>query len=150
MEPSHSLFIIHNENDIIKAPLANCRCQGGLPGAMATAPPAIVPPVAVPQIALPRPPTWEELFSSTDRALSPPMVPYTVLSAAIFNSANPPEVLLNKLEHTALESPVILTLVSNEDPSWVTLLKNLQCFVGNLLHPTALDGLFYGFLGPDA
>jgi hypothetical protein len=44
----------------------------------------------------------------------------------------------------------MLALVSNEDPSWVTLLKNLQHFVGSLLHPTALDGLIYGFSGPDA
>ena len=43
----------------------------------------------------------------------------------------------------------MITLVSDEDSDWITLLKNPRCFVGSLLHPTALDGLMYGFSGPD-
>ena len=71
-------------------------------------------------------------------------------SANIFNLADPPEMLLNKLEWTALESPVMVALVLEEDPDWITLLKNpRRCLVGSLMHPTALDGLMYGFSGPD-
>ena len=58
--------------------------------------------------------------------------------------------LLNKLEWTVLESPVVVSLVSDEDPDWITLLKNPRCFVGSLVHPTALDGLMCGFSGPDS
>ena len=71
--------------------------------------------------------------------------------AAIFNLVpDPPETLLNKLEWTALESPVVVALVLDEDSDWITLLKNPRCFVGSLMHPTPLDSLMYGFLGPDA
>ena len=45
-----------------------------------------------------------------------PDVPYGVFSAALFSSVDPPEVLLNKLERTALESPVMVALVLDEDP----------------------------------
>ena len=44
---------------------------------------------------------------------------------------------------------MVVTLVSDEDPDWITLLKNPRCFVDGLLHPTALDGLMYSFSGPD-
>jgi hypothetical protein len=117
---------------------------------MATAPPGAVPPVVAPLVPLPRPPTWEELFAELERVFSAPAVPYTVVSAAIFNSADVPNVLLNKLECTALELPVILALVSNEDPGLITLLKNPHRFVGSLSWPMPLDGLIFGFLGPDA
>ena len=79
-----------------------------------------------------------------------PDVPYGVLSAALFHSADPPELLLNMLERMALESPVVVALISDEDPDWITLLKNPRHFVGSLMHPTPLDGLIYGFSGPDA
>jgi hypothetical protein len=76
-------------------------------------------------------------------------VPYAIISAALFTSADPPDVLLTKLEHTALESPVVLALMSDKDPSLVTLLKNPHQFIGSLIHPTPLDGLIFGFLGLD-
>ena len=112
---------------------------------MAAAPPATAgPPTVAPQVALPGPPTWEELFTAADWVFTSPSVPYGVLSATIFNSADPPEeTLINKLEWTALESPMVIALVSDEDPNWITLLKNPRCIVGSLVHPTALDGLMY-------
>ena len=48
-----------------------------------------------------------------------------------------------------MESPVMITLVSDEDPDWITLLKSPHHFVGSLVHPTPLDGHIYGFSGPD-
>lgn len=117
---------------------------------MAAAPPGAVPPVASPPVPLPGPPTWEELFAKPKRVFSAPAVPYAVVSAAIFNSVDAPYVLFNKPERTALESPVILALVSDEDPGLITLLKNPCHFVGSLIRPTPLDGLIFGFSGPDA
>ena len=90
---------------------------------MAAAPPGAVPPVAAPPVPLPGPPTWEELFAAPERVFSAPAVPYAVISAALFASVDPPDVLLTKLERTALESPVVLAFVSDEDPSLVTLLN---------------------------
>ena len=116
----------------------------------ATNPAAAGPPAMVPPLARLRPPTWEELLAGPDRAFPLPDVPYGVLSAALFNSVDLPEVLLNKLEWKTLESPVVVALVSDEDPDWITLLKNPRCFVGSLMHLTLLDGLIYGFSGPDA
>ena len=118
---------------------------------MAAAPPVTAGHLAItPQVALPGPPMWEELFATADQIFTVPAVPNGVLLAAVlFNSADPPERLLNKLEQMALESPMVVALVSDEDPDWITLLKNPRHFVGSLLHPTALDGLMYGFSGPD-
>ena len=112
--------------------------------------PVMGPPAAILQLVLPRPPTWEEelFFATADQVFALPAVPYAVLSVIIFNSANPLKTLLNKLECTTLESLVMVTLVSDEDPDWITLLKNPRHFhVDSLLHPTALDGLLYGFSG---
>ena len=118
---------------------------------MAAAPPAAAgPPPVIPPLGQLGPPTWEELFATPGRAFTSPDVPYGLLAAALFNSMDPPEVLLNKLERTALESPVMVALVLDEDPDWITLLKNPRRFVGSLVHPTPLDGLIYGFSGPDA
>ena len=119
---------------------------------MATAPPATAgpPAIALPLVQL-GPLTWEELFTTPDRVFALPDVPYRMFSAALFNSVDPPEVLLNKLEQTALESPMMVALISDEDPDWITLLKNPRQFVGSLVHPrTLLDRLMYGFSGPDA
>ena len=79
-----------------------------------------------------------------------PDVPYGVFSTALLNSVDPPEVLLNKLEQMALESPMMVALVLDEDLDWITLLKNPRQFVGSLVHPAPLDGFMYGFSGPDA
>ena len=116
---------------------------------MANAPPAVAgPPAIAPLIMLPGFSMWEELFTTLDWVFALPIVPYG-FSAAIFNSADPLEALLNKLEWTALESPMVIAQVLDEDPNWITLLKNPRCFVGSLVHPTPLDGLMYGFSGPD-
>ena len=117
---------------------------------MAAAPPADSGlPAIAPPIVLPGPLMWEEHFAAVDWVFTSPAVPYGMLSAAIFHLADPLETLLNKLEWTALESPVVVALVLDEDPNWITLLKNPRCFVGSLMHPTALDGLMYSFSGPD-
>ena len=79
-----------------------------------------------------------------------PNIPYGVVSTAFFSLPDPPVVLLNKLEWTALESPVMVALVLDKDPDWITLLKSSRCFVDSLVHPTPLDRLIYGFSGPDA
>lgn len=65
---------------------------------MATALPPAGLLVAAPLMAPVGPPTWEELFAAVDQVFATPMVPYAILSAAIFNSADPPLTLLNKLE----------------------------------------------------
>lgn len=44
----------------------------------------------------------------------------------------------------------MLALVSDEDPDCMTLLKNPRRFLGSLVYPMPLDGLLYGFSGPDA
>ena len=95
------------------------------------------------------PPSWRELFESSEHAFAASEVPYGVLSTALFNSADVPDVLLNRLEWTSLESPVILTLVLDKAPDWISLLKNPHWFVGSLLHPSLLDRLLFGFSGPD-
>ena len=63
---------------------------------MATAPPATAgPPAITPLIVFPRSLTWEELFATADWVSTSPAVPYYgVLSAAIFNSADPPETFI--------------------------------------------------------
>ena len=61
---------------------------------MAAAPPGVVPPVAAPPVPVTGPPTWEELFATPERVFSAPAVPYAVISAALFASADPPDVLL--------------------------------------------------------
>ena len=84
---------------------------------MAITPPATAgPPVITPPFTQLRPPTWEELFATPDQVFALPVVPYGLLSAALFNLGDLPEVLLNKLEWTALvESPMIVALVLDED-----------------------------------
>ena len=59
---------------------------------------------------------WEELFTAVVQVFTSPAVPYGVLLATIFNSADSLEMLLNKLEWTAFESPVVVALFSDEDP----------------------------------
>ena len=114
---------------------------------------AAVPPVAGPPPhgpgPLAGPPSWRELYKAADRCFTAPEVPYAVVSMALFTSANAPDVLLNHLERTSLESLVVLALVSDEAPDWISLLKNPRRFMGSLLHPSLLDGLMFGFSGPD-
>ena len=81
---------------------------------MAAAPPAVGPPalIAVP-LGLP---SWRELYDAADHAFVAPVIPYALLLAAFFRSADPPETLLTKLERTSLESPVMVALVLDEAP----------------------------------
>jgi hypothetical protein len=79
-----------------------------------------------------------------------PTVDYGTLSAALVSSADAPDILLGRVETLALRSPVIVALVSNEEPERVTLLKNPRRFTGSLANPSPLDGLIYGFTGSDS
>ena len=115
---------------------------------MAAAPPAVGPPALA--VAPPGPPSWRELYDSADRAFPAPIVPYALLLAAFFRSMDPPDTLLTKLERTSLESPVMLSLVPDEAPDSISLIKSPRRYVGSLLNPLVLDGLVYGFTGPDA
>ena len=81
---------------------------------MATAPPAVGPPALM--VAPLGPPSWRELYDTTDWVFTAPVIPYTFLSAAFFRSVDPPETLLMKLERTSLESPVMVMLVLDEAP----------------------------------
>ena len=115
---------------------------------LAVAPPAVGPPALV--AAPPGPPSWHELYDSTDRVFSAPIIPYALLSAAFFRSVDPPETLLMKLERILLESAVMIALVSDKALDSISLVKNPRRYIGSLLNPSVLDGLVYGFTGPDA
>ena len=115
---------------------------------MAAAPPAVGPPALV---AVPLgPPLWHELYDTADRIFPALIVPYALLLAAFFCLVDPPETLLMKLERTSLESPVMIALVSNEAPDSISWVKNPRQYISSLLNPSVLDGLVYGFTGPDA
>ena len=115
---------------------------------------AAMPAAAGPPTVIPVPPSglslWQELYKSADHVFSAPFVPYAVLSATIFNSVDPPDTLLNKCKRMVLELPVIMAVMSDKGPDWFSLLKNTQRFVGSLLNCSGLNGLLYGFMGPDA
>ena len=115
---------------------------------MAAAPLAVGPPALV---AAPLgPPSWREMYDSAGHIFPAPIVPYTLLLAAFFCLVDPPETLLTKLERTSLESPVMIALVFDEAPDSILLVKNPRRYIGSLLNPSVLDGLVYGFTGPDA
>ena len=91
---------------------------------MATAPPAAAGlPLVVPPLTQLGPLMWEELLTAPNRVFALPEVPYGLFTAALFSSMDPPEVLLNKLEWTALESSVMVALVLDEDLDWITSVK---------------------------
>ena len=85
-------------------------------------------------------PSWRELYDAADRVF--PL-------AAFFHSGDPPETLLTKLARTSLESPVMVALILDEALDSILLLKNPRRYIGSLLNPPVLDGLVYGFAGPD-
>ena len=116
---------------------------------MAAVPPVVGPPAPV--LVVPSgPPSWQELYDSAPHAFPAPVIPYALLSTAFFHSVDPPETLLMKLERTSLESPMMMALVSDEAPDTISLLKNPHQYVGSLLNPSVLDGMVYGFTGPDS
>ena len=77
---------------------------------MAAMPAAAGPPAMIPE-PLPGLPSWRELYKSADHVFSAPVMPYAIFSAVIFNSVDPLNTLLNKLERTALESLVIMVMI---------------------------------------
>ena len=79
---------------------------------------------AAPITAIASPPTWAELFTSPQQVFPDPRVDYTILSASINASADSPNALLMRVEALARHSPVVLALISNEEPNQITLLKN--------------------------
>ena len=102
---------------------------------MAAVPPAAGPPALILAV-LPDPPLWCELYNSTNHIFPALIVPYALLLAAFFCLVDLPDTLLTKLEMTLLESPVMITLVSDEAPDSISLVKNPHCFVGSLLNPS--------------
>jgi hypothetical protein len=81
---------------------------------------------------------------------SEPVVDYGTISASLFASADPSDILLGRVEALAQRSPVIVALVSDEEPERITLLKNPRRFSGSLANPSPLDSLIYGFAGSDS
>ena len=69
-------------------------------------------------------PTWAELFASPEQIFPDPRVDYTILSVSINAATEGPDTLLTRVEALACRSPVILALISDEEPSQITLLKN--------------------------
>jgi hypothetical protein len=74
---------------------------------------AAVAPVAA---TMAPPPTWSELFAAADRVFVEPQVDFGVLAASLFTSNDAPDALLARLEALAQRSPVVLALVSDEEP----------------------------------
>ena len=87
------------------------------------------------------------MYESADCVFPALVIPYADLSAALFNSMDPPDTLLTRLKRTSLKSPVIVVLIVDEAPDWISLVKNPHWFVGSLLNPLILDGLVYSFMG---
>ena len=116
---------------------------------MAAMPPAAGPPAAVP-VPPPGLPSWCKLYGSTNHAFAALDMPYAILSATLFNSMDPLDTLLTRLERTLLESSVIVALILDEALDVISLLKNPCQYVGSLLNPSTLDRLVYGFTGPNA
>ena len=127
---------------------SNRRCQeptntmAALPPIAPGGPPAPVLPAGLP--------SWRELFDSADRMFIEPIINYATLSVALFASADAPDILLSRVESLAQRSPVIIALISDEEPERITLLKNPRRFTGSLANPSPLDGLVYGFSGSDS
>ena len=124
-EKAHFLWVTTNGNGMLAQKLLG---QPLLPSRdlylMAAMPAAAGPPamILVPPLG---PPSWQELYESADHVFSTLVMPYTILSAVIFNSVDPPDTLLNKLKRMALELPVIMAMISDEGPDWISLLKKL-------------------------
>ena len=94
-------------------------------------------------------PTWHELFANAEHLFTEPMVEFGVLAASLFTSADSPNALLAKVEALACLSPVVIAMISDEEPDRITLLKNPRCFNGSILTPCPINGLLYGFAGSD-
>ena len=95
-------------------------------------------------------PTWHELFANAQHLFTEPVVEFGVLTASLFTSADSPDALLAKVEALARLSPVVIAMISDEEPERITLLKNPRRFNGSISTPCPIDGLLYGFTGSDA
>ena len=95
-------------------------------------------------------PTWSELFANAKHLFTEPMVEFGVLTASLFTSANSPDALLAKVEALAHLLPMVITMILDEEPDWITLLKNSHQFTRNISTPCPINGLLYGFAGLDA
>ena len=94
-------------------------------------------------------PTWAELFMSLQQVFPDPRGDYAILSASINASTDGPDALLMRVEALAHRSPVMLALISDEEPNQITLLKNPCRYTGSLINPSPVDNLVYGFTGTD-
>ena len=72
-----------------------------------------------------------------------------ILSASLFTFTDGPEFLLLRVEALACHSPVILVLISDEEPNQITLLKNPRQYASSLANASPVDNLMYGFMGMD-
>ena len=64
--------------------------------------------------------TWNQLFVHAKQIFAKPMVEFGVLVASLFMSAEAPKALLAKLEVLAWLSPIMIAMVSNEEPDQIT------------------------------
>ena len=108
-----------------------------------------IPPVP-PMGALAISPTWARLFASPQWVFTDPRVNFAILLSSLFTSTDGPESLLMRVEALVHHSPVMLALISDEEPNQITLLKNPCQYVGSLVNPSPVDNLMYSFTGKDA
>ena len=94
-------------------------------------------------------PTWAELFASPQQVFPDPRVDFAILSTSLNTSTDGPDTLLMRMEALARRSPVILALISDEEPNQITLLKNPHRYIGSLVNLSPVDNLMYGFMGTD-
>ena len=79
----------------------------------ATAPAAVVPATMG---IIAGAPTWNDLFANAKHIFIEPVVEFGVLTASLFTSTNTPETLLVKLEALARLFPVVIAMISDEEP----------------------------------
>ena len=104
-----------------------------------------VPPMGALAILL----TWAELFASPQQVFTDLRVNFTILLASLFTFIDGPESLLMRVEAMAHHFPVILALISDEEPNQITLLKNPHQYASSLANQNPVDNLMYGFTGMD-
>ena len=107
---------------------------------------SLVPPMGALTIL----PTWAKLFASLQWVFTDPRVDFAILLASLFTSTDDPESLLTRVEALACHSPVMLALISNEEPNHITLLKSPHLYADSLANPSPVDNLLYGFTRTDA
>ena len=114
------------ETSLFNLSLANSRCQETLCNMSTAAAPATVVPSRMGVVT--RALTWHELFVNAEHVFTEPVVEFGVLAASLFTSADSPDLLLAKVEALAHLSPVVIAMISDEEPDRITLLKNPRRF----------------------